>query len=277
MSIIEKAILRSRAQAGKAATPAEATSRPVDPTAGVPEMPLPLAVADLPPVSLREHLALEHYPDLARDFRFLKRPVLARVFGMSRSGAKAGNRVLITSDSPRAGKSFVSLNLAGSMASERMIRVALIDADPVRRSLTRQLGLDERPGLIDLLAGNVRDIGEVLLATDVESLYFLPAGQLRPDATELLASPRMLDVLGTLNDPNLVVLMDSPPLLVSSEGRVLAGHAHHALVVIEAGRTTASEVAQVLELLKSAPAAVSLVLNKAPAPRSTRNEGYYSY
>jgi receptor protein-tyrosine kinase len=276
MSIVEKAILRSQAERAKAAPAAPAAPAPSQaiPEPSRPEAPPP-AVADAPPVLLRNQLALDQFPAVARDFRFLKRPVLARVFGQSRSGTRQGNLVMITSDLPQAGKSFVSLNLAGSMATERMMRVLLVDADPVRRTLSTRFGVQDRPGFLDLLAGDVQRVSDVMLATDVESLYFLPAGLARPDATELMASPRTAQVLKTLEDPNLIVLLDSPPLLLSSEGRVLADYVHHALVVVEAGRSTASEVGQVLDILKGSAAAVSMVLNKTPTPGAARHEEYY--
>lgn len=269
MSIVEKAIQRSQAERAKAPAPS-----PVVAEALRSELPLPTA-AQAAPLAVRACLALEAFPALARDFRFLKRPVLARVFGQSRSGTRQGNVVMITSDLPQAGKSFISLNLAASMATERMMRVLLVDADPVRRSLSTRFGVADRPGMLELLAGDATRPADVMLATDVESLYFLPAGLPRPDATELLASPRMAQVLKALEDPNLIVLLDSPPLLLSSEGRVLADHAHHALVVVEAGRSTASEVSNVLAVLKGSAAAVSLVLNKSPAPPAARHEEYY--
>ena len=271
MSIVEKAMIRSQAERARAAAAVPAAPVPEGPRPDAP----PLVVADAPPVAIRSKLALEQFPPLARDFRFLKRPVLARVFGLSRSSTKTGNLVMITSDMPQAGKSFVSLNLAGSMASEQMMRVLLVDADPVRHTLSSRFGVEGRPGLLELLSGEAQRLSDVMLATDVESLYFLPAGQPRPDATELLASPRMSEVLKTLDDPNLVVLLDSPPLLLSSEGRVLADHVHHAIVVVEAGRSTVNEVGNVLQLLQGSAAAVNLVLNKTPVPGSARYKDYY--
>ena len=116
---------------------------------------------------------------------------------------------------------------------------------------------------------------DVVMSTDVESLYFLPAGQSRADATELLSSPRMGEILKHLDDPDLVVILDSPPLLLSSEGRVLADHVHHALVIVEAGRSTAGDVGNVLQLLNGSAAAVNLVLNKTPLPGSSRYKDYY--
>ncbi len=271
MSIVEKAMSRSQGERSRAAA---AGSSALAPAPAAPDSHPP-ATTEGPPVAVRQGLAIEQFQALARDFRFLKRPVLARVFGLSRSGARSGNLVMITSDQPQAGKSFIALNLAGSMASERMMRVVLVDADPVRRTLSGRLGASDRKGLLELLSGEVARPGDVLLATDVESLYFMPAGQPRPDATELMASPRMDQVLKQFEDPNLIVILDSAPLLLSSEGRVLADHVHHALVVVEAGRSTASEVSQVLDLMRESSASVNVVLNKTPGGGSAGQHDYY--
>jgi receptor protein-tyrosine kinase len=270
VSIVEKAI--SRAQPERP-PPSGATSIVGQPGARQ-ELPV-MPVASGPPVAVRSQLAIEQFPILARDFRFLKRPVLARVFGLSRATPKAGNLVMVTSDLPAAGKSFVTLNLAASMASEQMTRVLLIDADPVRRTLSTRLGADSRPGLMELLGDPGRSLADCMLATDVESLFFLPTGESRSDATELVASPRMAQILKSLADPNLVVLFDSPPLLLSSEGRALADQVNHALVVVEAGRTTVADVGNVLQLLQGSAATVSLVLNKTPVAGAARGKDYY--
>jgi len=270
MSIVEKAMNRARPDLPRPVTPA--LSSPPSGHDSVKSL-----VADGPPIAVRHLLSFEDHPGLARDFRFLKRPVLARVFGLSRSAQKAGNLVMITSDLPQAGKTFISLNLAASMGQEQMISVLLIDGDPVRRALTQKLGVADRPGLMELLAAETPDLGAMILPTDVPSLRFLPAGQPRPDATELLAGPRMVELLRRFNDPNLVVLVDSPPMLLTSEARVLAEHVNHSLVVVESGRSTSADVTQMLDILKGSPASVSLVLNKTPAAGASRNSDYYTY
>ncbi|MCK6369914.1 MAG: CpsD/CapB family tyrosine-protein kinase [Gammaproteobacteria bacterium] len=266
-SIVEKAMGRSQPER----RPEGATVVPALPKSA----PSRLPVAERTPVALRHLAMIENSPILARDFRFLKRPVLARVFGLSRSAPRAGNIVMLTSDLPHAGKSFVALNLAASMASEQMTRVVLIDTDTARRTLTMRLQLESSPGLLDLLADPAMQMSDVTMATDVESLYVIPAGRPRHDATELLAGQRMTQILKSIEDPNTVVLLDCPPLLLSSEGRVMADQANHALVVVEAGRSTVSDVSQVLQLLKGTAVTVSLVLNKAPASGHARYKDYY--
>lgn len=273
MSIVEKAVNRA---------PRPERPRPGATTALVPgadarsaaQAPL---VADVEALPIRRFVNFESNPGLARDFRFLKRPVLARVFGLSRSAQKAGNLVMLTSDLPQAGKSFVALNLAASIAQEQMLSVLLIDADPLRRTLTTRFDAQERAGLMEALANADTAIGDLILPTDVPSLRFLPAGQPRIDATELIAGPRMTEVLRSFNDPNLVVLLDSPPLLITSEARVIAEHVNHSLVVVESGRSTASDIGQILQLLQGSPASVSLILNKTPAAGASRYHDYYSY
>jgi len=268
VSIIERALKTTQNRAPKPQAPAQAV------LPRMPELPSP-AVADRPPLSIRAALATETFPELGRDIRFLKRPLLARLFGGQEEGARR-RTLMVTSDLPAAGKSFISRNLAASFAQEKMLRVLLVDADPVRRSLSQLLGVEDRPGFMDLVAGEVMQLSEVMLATDVEALYFIPAGRVRSDATELIGSSRMAAVLAAMDDPNTVVVLDSPPLLLSSEGRVLADNAAQVLVVVEAGRSTAADVAQVVDLLRGTPATVSVVLNKVPVSALPyRHDMYY--
>ena len=82
-------------------------------------------------------------------------------------------------------------------------------------------------------------------------------------------------MLRSLDDPDTVVLMDSPPLLITSEGRVLADKVHHTVVVVEAGRSTAAHIEAALKLLDNVESTISFVLNKAPSSESLPEDGYY--
>jgi len=229
------------------------------------------------PVGQGGFLSVLDNPELAREFRLLKRPLLARVFGLSKSTPKTGNLVLIASDLPGAGKSFVAYNLAASIAQEQMAKVLLIDGDPMRRNLSNALGQGNSPGLLQVLADTDSDVDDVTLDTDVPSLRFIPAGHMTDNVTELLGGRRMGDVLRSLDDPDTVVLIDSPPLLITSEGRVLADKVHHTVVVVEAGRSTAAHIDAALKLLDDIESTISFVLNKTPASEYLSKQGYYNY
>ncbi len=227
-------------------------------------------------ISARGMLSIADDASLARNFQFLKRPLLARVFGRSRGETATGHTVLVTSDFPGAGKSFVSFNLAASIAQERMINVLLIDADPLRRNLTVALAQEDCPGLLDLLFYDDLIPADVALTTDVANLKFIPSGQLHSNATELLASQRLAEVLETLDDPDTIILIDSPPLLLTAEGRVLVEKVDHTLVVVEAGRSSVTDVSAVLKMLGETHSSTSFILNKAPESGGAV-AGYYEY
>lgn len=274
MSIVEKAV--DRLGSGKKGSDDRKTPAVGRPGAGNGTLGHSSEViVDTRQVSRHGLLSVLEIPELAREFRLLKRPLLARVFGLSRSTPKTGNLVLIASDLPGSGKSFISFNLAASIAQEQITNVLLIDADPLRRNLTKALGQENSPGLLQVLADPDLEIDDVTLQTDIQSFRFIPAGQLQDNSTELLGGRRMAELLGSLDDPETVVLMDSPPLLLTSEGRVLADRVHHTLIVVEAGRSTFANIDAVLKALDEVESTISFVLNKASASEALPEKGYY--
>jgi protein-tyrosine kinase len=90
------------------------------------------------------------------------------------------------------------------------------------------------------------DVASTLLRTNVDKLTLLPSGTPHPKATELLASDamaRLLDDMAT-RYPDRIVIFDSPPLLLTTESRVLATHMGQIVIVVHAGRTLQAEVQQ---------------------------------
>jgi len=200
----------------------------------------------------------------AEEFRMVKRPLLTNARGASAAPILHANRMMVTSALPREGKTFVSINLALSIAMERDTTVLLIDADATRPAVLERLGLPPSNGLLDALSDPLLDVRTLVLTTNVERLSILPAGTLQENATELLASERMnvlVDKLA-LRFPNRVLLFDAPPLLGSTESRVLAAHMGQIVLVIEADGTPQRQVFDALVTLQNCPVVMTL-LNKA--------------
>jgi len=200
----------------------------------------------------------------AEEFRMVKRPLLNNARGNSAAPVVNANRIMVTSALPREGKTFVSINLALSIALERDTTVLLIDADATLPAVLERLALLPARGLLDVLSEPDLDVQSVLLRTNVERLSILPAGTLQDNATELLASKRMSTLLEKLEArfPNRVLVFDAPPLLGSTESRVLAAHMGQIVLVIEADRTPQRPVNDALAALESCPVVMTL-LNKA--------------
>ena len=200
---------------------------------------------------------------LLEDFRVIKRPLLQRAFAERGPSERPGNLIMITSSLPGEGKTYCAVNLAMSIAMELDHTVLLVDADVARPSVLRTLGLPAHRGLMDILVDDKLDMADVMLRTNVDTLSILPAGTSTPRATELLASSTMTNLVHEIANryPDRIVIFDSPPLLLTSESRVLASHMGQIVMVVEAQTTTQHAVKEALRQLEGYPN-VNLIYNK---------------
>lgn len=210
---------------------------------------------------------------LAEEFRAIKRPLLTNARGKSAAPIRNANRIMVTSALAGEGKTYVSVNLAMSLALEVDTSVLLVDADASRPAVLSRLGLPQSKGLLDLLMDPSLPLESVVLATNIERLWVLPAGTPQTHATELLASDAMSRLVDRLanEDTSRILLFDTPPLLAASESRVLAAHMGQVIMVIAADDTPQASVTDALASVENCPVVVSL-LNKT-APGDTGN--YY--
>lgn len=252
-----------------AAQPAEARPAKARPaaTARLVELDLDaLAAAGLvTPNAPRSHAADQ--------YRVIKRPLISNAMGKGASILKHGNLIMVTSALAGEGKSFTAVNLAMSIAAELDNTVMLVDADVARPSLLRMLNLPPSPGLLDVLKGNA-DMADVLLRTSIEKLTLLPSGTPHPRATELLASDAMRLLLDDIAKryPDRIIIFDSPPLLLTTEARVLATQVGQVVMVVQAEKTLRSDVQRALATIESCP--VRMMLLNMSHSSSPVGDGY---
>lgn len=223
-------------------------------------------------------LAAEHERRLfSQVYRGIKRPILNR---LEQRSANAPDRIrdnilMVASAVPGDGKTFTAVNLALSLAQERDRQVVLVDGDVVKRELSRRFGFLEEPGLMELLADSTLVADNYVIQTDLPNLAVLPAGQTSLHATEMLASARMRAVVEQIAvGPDVLVIFDSPPLLLTTEARVIAEISGQALLVVREGQTSKDMLDRALPMLQICPS-VSLILNQSMSPP---NSGYgYGY
>jgi protein-tyrosine kinase len=250
--------------------------------------PAPSALSGAPREAVRIHLEAirargfvtpeGEQSQIGQEFRVIKRPLLANAFGRGVAAVKNGKRVMVTSAFPGEGKSFCAINLAMSIAAERDTKVLLVDADVARPSILRELGIQTQAGLMDLLVDNTQDLAHLVLPTNVEKLSILPAGRRHKQATEFLASASMSRLLEQISAryPDRIIIFDSPPLLVTTESRVLASYMGQVVVVVEAGRTPRESVNEALSTIESNEV-VGLILNKAQSVHAGSEYRYSGY
>lgn len=214
---------------------------------------------------------------IKEEFRQIKRKLLNNAFGSASKMLNNGNLIMISSSKPNEGKTFVSINLALSIALEQDKTVLLIDADVLRPSVSRELGVEKADGLIECLLDENKDLGEVIYDTNINKLKLIPAGEPHHLSNELLASEKMAALAQELAEryPDRVVIFDCPPLIGVTETLVLANLMGQALLVVEESKTSLASIQQATEHLNE-DLALGIVVNKAI--RSHKDMyGYYGY
>ena len=211
------------------------------------------------------------------EYRRIKRPLLSNAIGRSSSLVDRGNLIMVTSSMPGEGKSYTATNLALSIAREKDVTVLLIDCDVARRGVSRLLGIEDRPGLVDLVDNEELTVADVMLTTDIPNFRVLAAGSHYDYVTELLASNRMASLVDEIATrySDRIVIFDSPPLLATPETQVLATLVGQIVFVVETGKTPQAVVMDALEQLPE-DKAIGIVLNKNEGA-SGKSGYYYGY
>ncbi|HYC51310.1 MAG TPA: polysaccharide biosynthesis tyrosine autokinase [Gemmatimonadaceae bacterium] len=208
----------------------------------------------------------EQVVQFLESFRTLRMHVL-------QSGVGQRLTLAVTSAAPGDGKSLISANLALSFA-EAGIKTVLIDGDTRRGSLHRMHGLKAGPGLTEYLAG-VIEFQQAIRPTSHQNLSLVSCGARHPRSPELLAGPRLKQMVDGLSERFDVVIFDTPPLAAGIDAYAISAAAGRVLMVLRMGQTERRLAAAKLATLDRLPVdIVGAVLNAVPL---TGEFQYYSY
>ena len=181
--------------------------------------------------------------------------------------------LLIASSQAGEGKTSTALNLAQSLA-QRKGEVVILDGDLRKGGIARSLGIDNSKGLSTILAGTDKLDDALQQFSPLPNLSVLPSGPAAPNPAELIGSDRMAELLKELSERFEHVIIDSPPVLVVTDGTILAGLVDGVVLVAESGRTHRAGLMRTRAILENAGARIlGVVLNKLDMQR----EGYYGY
>ncbi len=183
--------------------------------------------------------------------------------------------IMVTSTVPGEGKSMTAYNLAVAMALDGR-RVILVDADLRRPTVHKSCGLERRPGLTNVLVGELA-LDEALQNTHVRNMRVLTAGPLPPNPAEILNSKVMRRIHADLRERADIVIYDTPPCLATADAQVLSADVDGVLYVAQFGATKKSAMRRSAELLEQAHAnLLGVVFNKIDIS-GNRDDYYYGY
>lgn len=170
-----------------------------------------------------------------------KRDIINEAFRVLRTNVEfmcnsaEGTKVIaFTSFNPGSGKSFISVNLAMSIALKNK-RVLVVDGDMRHGSTSAYVNSPDK-GLANYLSGAEANVHSLIVRTaDCDTLFVLPVGSMPPNPTELLESPRFAMLLDELKTEYDYIIIDCPPIEVVADAQIIDKYADRTFFIIRAG------------------------------------------
>jgi tyrosine-protein kinase Etk/Wzc len=144
---------------------------------------------------------------------------------------EASKKILITSSIPGEGKSFISANLATSLALIEK-KVVLIDADLNNPSLVHIFNCEEKPGVSEFLKGEKEPEEIIIRVQETENLFFIPPGNLPDSPAELLSNGKMKQLIEYLEPRFDYILIDTAPVVPVTDAYLITPYCDATLFVM---------------------------------------------
>lgn len=184
--------------------------------------------------------------------------------------------ILITSSTPKEGKSTTVANLAITMA-QMGSKTLLVDTDLRRPVIHSILDLKKDTGITNYLVGKSQ-FEDVVKPTVIDNLYVVTSGPLPPNPSEILSSNKMKDFIQRARTEFSTILFDSPPIIAVTDAAVLSSIVDGLILVIKAHQTRRDAIKRALSLLESVKAKVyGSLLNSVNIERTYGSYYYYYY
>mgnify|MGYP003292819951 CR=1 FL=1 len=197
--------------------------------------------------------------------------ILRSNVSFSLTGEESSKVILVTSSLQSEGKSITAVNLAISYAQTDR-RVLLIDCDLRRPKLARLLQVKNRVGLSNALLDRTL-LKEALISSGLPNLDMILSGDIPPNPSELLSSPRMVDLLDELKQQYDLIILDTPPINMVVDAVVLSPLTDGVVFIVRANHTERGAVIYAVEQLEHAKAKIlGFVLNDVSL--ESTNYGY---
>lgn len=166
-----------------------------------------------------------------------------------KAGHEQSKVILITSSQPQDGKSFISFNLASSIASVGY-KTILIDCDLRRPTLHSKLKVENRIGLTNYMTKN-SSINEIIRQTNIENLSFIPAGPVIPNPSEMMELGVLDGLISELKTRFDYIIIDTTPVGIVADATLMMKYASKVLMVMRNNYTRKDILVNVINNLKT--------------------------
>ena len=171
--------------------------------------------------------------------------------------------IAVVSPTPASGKTFVSINLAISIAHQPQKTAILLDLDLRRPKIANYLGLNVAQSMNDYLQGNAK-LEDLMISPGIARLVVVPTMRPVAKSSEVLSSSKVVNLIQELRDryESRIVIFDAPPILNSDDAMVLLPQVDCFLLVIANGMSTKAEIEEAMHYLPQEKL-LGVVFNKA--------------
>ncbi len=186
------------------------------------------------------------------------------------------NIFMITGPSPSVGKSFVSANLAATIAQTNQ-RIVLVDADMRKGYVHKMFNVEKKHGLADYLAGSC-NYQQLLKQTEVPGLTAVNHGTVPPNPSELLMSSRFEQLLQQLSAEFDLVIVDTPPVMAVTDACIVGRYAGTTMLVTRYQLNSLKEIEVTAKRLEqNGVETKGVIFNAIKRITGSYSYGYYSY
>ena len=180
--------------------------------------------------------------------------------------------ITLTSSNTGEGKTFCAQNLASVFAISGK-KTVLVGFDMRKPRLTVLFNLQDKVGLSNYYIGQCK-LNEIVYATAQENVFVMPAGPIPPNPSELIVSERTGDLYAYLRQEFDVVVIDSPPIGLVADARLLMHYSDCNLYVVRSNYTVKEHMVHTIEgLLDENVNSLGLILNDVS--NNEKGYGYY--
>ncbi|WP_462325161.1 polysaccharide biosynthesis tyrosine autokinase [Desulfoplanes sp.] len=199
-----------------------------------------------------------------RDTEVIDHYGLLRTQLISRTKGRGKNAIMVTSATPKEGKTTTAINLALSIARHAQQTSLLVDMDLRNPDISTYLGLTQHGGLTDYLIEDVSLDSILIHPEGMDDIVVLPTGKSSTESTELLSAPKMQSLVKELKNRyrDRYVIFDCPSLVDNPDALIFSSYVDAVILVVEAGRSPKEKIKKAMDLLNGKEL-VGLVMNKA--------------
>ena len=185
--------------------------------------------------------------------------------------------ILLSSDVPKSGKTFITLNLAYTYAISNK-KTLVISAD-MRKSEELEFNIEKETnyGLSDYLSKSCT-LEDIIAYTDNPNLFLINSGEIPPNPAELLESKFCKDLFTNLKNVYDIIIVDSPAISLFTDANILTEYVDINLLVIRLKQSNRNFVKSILNDWQSKSIKKpAIVINDISEVDASKKQGYYYY